>query len=79
MKTVLDIFPSLELAEYYKKLQRALEIYKENGESFELSKETINYHRKVKNLRLLKSHVLATTINRLAAEGAFAQHTSNIP
>lgn len=73
MKTVLDIFPSTELADYYKKLQRALEIYKENNESFELSKDSVNYHRKIKNLRLLKAHILATTINRLAAEGAFAQ------
>lgn len=78
MKTVLDIFPSTELADYYKKLQRALEVYNENGESFELSKDATNYHRKIKSLRLLKSHVLATTINRLSAEGAFEQHTSGI-
>lgn len=72
MRTVLDIFPSSELADYYKKLQRALEVYKENNESFELSKDVTNYHRKIKNLRLLKSHVLATTINQLSAEGAFS-------
>lgn len=79
MKTVLDIFPSTELADYYKKLQRALEVYNENVESFELSKDAINYHRKIKSLRLLKSHVLATTINRLSAEGAFEQHAPSIP
>lgn len=73
MKEALNIFPSTELADYYKKLQRAIEIYKENNESFVLCKESVNYHRKIKNLRMLKAHVLATTVNQLVRDGVVSE------
>ena len=75
---IKDIFQATELADYYRKLQRAIQVYKENNQSFELDLNVANYHRKIRSLRLLKAHVLATTVNELAKQGSLQPLASNI-
>jgi hypothetical protein len=74
-------FPNLDLdkqdlVKYTHKLYRAIAIYKENGFSFNVSRDDPQHRKKSTLLRLLKNYTMAVGVQRTITEYAIPNYSN---